>query len=114
MGGAAGLALLVSSRRRAGDEGRWLGAVHNGPFYPECVCGTPMTHLLSIASWEHDALSWRRWVPLEETGADRPHGAYPDASLAQEPSGVIVGRTGVMYLLTCTVCAHRPIVMDIQ
>ena len=80
------------------------------PEYPSCGdCGQPMTHLLTIASWEWDGETWRRWMPLEELPADRRDGSMPaEAMEHQKPTGLMLGDAGSMYFFVCTHCPSRP------
>ena len=89
--------------------GGWPNWIQD-PEYPECECGRPMTHLLTIASWECDGESWRRWVPVEEYPLDRRRDDEPGEALAHsEDAGLSLNDAGSMYLFTCIFCAHRPV-----
>jgi hypothetical protein len=74
-----------------------------------------MTHLLTIASWECDGESWRRWVPVEEYPLDRRRDPKPGDAMAHlHDAELMLGDAGSMFLLTCEVCAHRPVVAVTQ
>jgi hypothetical protein len=92
---------------KAGGWPNWI----QDPEYPQCgECGKTMTYLLTIASWECDGESWRRWVPAEEFPLDRRREEDPGAALAHsEDAGLSLADAGSMYLFTCEYCAHRPV-----
>jgi hypothetical protein len=81
------------------------------PSYPECdECAKPMTHLLTIASWECDGESWRRWVPVEEVPLDRRREDAPREAFAHSAdAGLSLADAGSMYLLVCESCPDRPV-----
>jgi hypothetical protein len=81
------------------------------PCYPECDdCGKPMTHLLTISSWECDGESWRRWVPAEEFPPDRRREDPPHEVFAhQRDAGLMLADAGSMYLMVCQACPDRPV-----
>jgi hypothetical protein len=90
--------------------GGWPNWVQE-PAYPECdKCGEPMTHLLTIASWEWDGDSWRRWVPLEELPLDRRReDTLPEGLAHSDDAGLMLADAGSMYLLVCESCPDRPV-----
>jgi hypothetical protein len=84
------------------EVGGWPNWIQD-PDYPACTtCGAPMSHLLTIASWECDGESWRRWVPAEDYPLDRRRDENPGAALARTEDA------GSMYLFTCATCPGRP------
>jgi hypothetical protein len=65
-------------------------------------CGTPMRHLLQI-----DGGEWgdrQRWRPLEERDLDAGTAGY-----AAEPTGVVVGRSGLYRIFHCPRCPDAPV-----
>jgi len=78
------------------------------PMY--CIsCAAPMRQLLQIDSGE-----WgdpQRWRPLEEDHVDAATAEYADAA---EPTGVVVGRTGLYRIFHCPRCPDAPIRVDLQ
>ncbi|MFI7133934.1 hypothetical protein ACIBQ1_50230 [Nonomuraea sp. NPDC050153] len=48
-----------------------------------------MSHLLTIASWEHDGESCKTWTPLEEQHLLRPY-QVPELL---EPAGIMIGNS---------------------
>ncbi|GAA1533179.1 hypothetical protein GCM10009827_058960 [Dactylosporangium maewongense] len=64
------------------------------PEWPACpACGTTMEHLATVASLECDP-GGERWLPA--------------GSRLRQPSGLMLGDVGSIYLFTCTACPHRP------
>ncbi len=84
--------------------GGWVDWIQD-PYPMECDHGHEMQHLLTIASWEHDAGSCRRWTPLEE---QHLLGPYQVPELL-EPADIMIGDAGSMYLFTCLECPDRPV-----
>jgi hypothetical protein len=67
-----------------------------------------MAHLLTVASWECDGESWRRWVPVEELPLDRRREDHPGFGHSED-AGLNLADAGSMYLFVCESCAHRPV-----
>ena len=70
-----------------------------GRDWPVCSgCGTAMSHLLTITSWEHDGWFSRRWTPLE----DQPGIDFADRSAGRrhleihDPHGTMLGDVGII------------------
>lgn len=83
---------------KAGGWPNWI----QDPWYPECdTCGTPMSHLLTIASWEFDGESIRRWVPVDDSS--------PGAFARPNDAGLSLADAGSFYLLVCESCPDRPV-----
>jgi uncharacterized protein (TIGR02996 family) len=59
--------------------------------------GRRFEHLVTFASWEFDAGSDRRWVPLE----DRPERGGPHFQRIMEPTGMAFGRTQRLEVWVC-------------
>jgi uncharacterized protein (TIGR02996 family) len=74
--------------------------------YPRCSCGSQMELLVNFASGEFDALTWGRWLPIEERELlGRPnnvHGVIGDAA------GWCFGDMGTVYLFVCRNCKGMP------
>ncbi|WP_420082128.1 DUF1963 domain-containing protein [Streptomyces sp. JL4002] len=68
------------------------------PQWPDCAgCGERMEHLLTVESWEADAVSRLTWTPVEDQGV-----RYEDA-------GLMLGDAGGVYLFECRRCPGRPV-----
>ncbi|GGT21483.1 hypothetical protein GCM10010176_077440 [Nonomuraea spiralis] len=74
--------------------GGWVDWIQD-PVQFECGRGHEMAHLLTIASWELDILSSRRWAPVEERPLLTPH-APPEV---QNPTDLMVQDAGSLYEL---------------
>ncbi|WP_258017470.1 DUF1963 domain-containing protein [Streptomyces noursei] len=81
------------------------------PSWPDCAqCGTRMDHLLTVPSTEFDGESWRTWLPLE----DRPTTGtvldldYDERRKVQNPSALMLGDMGGVYLFVCRNCPGHP------
>jgi hypothetical protein len=82
-----------------------------GPDWPACAgCGTTMSHLITITSWEHDGWFSRRWTPLE----DQPAIDFQDGSAGRRhpeihnPHGLMLGDVGNYHVFECLGCPDRP------
>jgi hypothetical protein len=71
-----------------------------------------MEHLLTIASWEFSRGDERRWIPVEDRPAMADWGwdAADDHPwrVLQNPTGLMLGDAGGIYLFVCTRCPTRP------
>jgi hypothetical protein len=76
---------------RVGGWPEWI----QDPEWPTCPRGHAMDHLLTMASWEYDADSWRTWRPLD----------LPDG---RDDAGLMLGDAGNVYIFTCVTCDDRP------
>jgi hypothetical protein len=63
------------------------------PEVPTCECGELMEFYLTIASWEWDGASYRRWKPFEDP--------EPDSSKGADPTGLMFGDAGDVYVFIC-------------
>ena len=81
--------------------GGWIDWMQD-PISMECDRGHEMSHLLTIASWEHDTESCRTWTPLEEQHLL----GLPELL---EPANIMIGDAGSMYIFTCLKCPDRPV-----
>ncbi|MEV6038268.1 hypothetical protein AB0L65_44465 [Nonomuraea sp. NPDC052116] len=84
--------------------GGWVDWIQD-PIAMECDRGHEMSHLLTIASWEHDGESCKTWTPLEEK---HRLGPYQVPELL-EPANIMIGDAGSMYIFTCLKCPDRPV-----
>ncbi|MEU6789096.1 DUF1963 domain-containing protein [Nonomuraea angiospora] len=84
--------------------GGWIDWIQD-PISMECDRGHEMSHLLTIASWEHDGESCKRWTPLEEQPLLGPY----QVSELLEPADIMIGDAGSMYVFTCLECPDRPV-----
>ncbi|GAA1406976.1 hypothetical protein GCM10009662_39810 [Catellatospora coxensis] len=100
--------LAVAPGTKVGGYPGWT----QSPDWPDCACGAPMEHLLTVASWEFDRGDDKRWITRE----DRPAmaGWAPDGP-AEHPwlairnaAGLMLGDVGGIYLFVCTACPARP------
>ncbi|RKS09889.1 hypothetical protein DFP74_5634 [Nocardiopsis sp. Huas11] len=76
------------------------------------ACGGGMDLLLTVASWEYDPASWKRWLPVEErTDADGERGPFSieDGLGAQGVAGLMLGDVGSVFVFECRRCPERPI-----
>ncbi|MEN3610693.1 hypothetical protein AAH979_14195 [Plantactinospora sp. ZYX-F-223] len=100
--------LSEASGTKVGGYPGWT----QSPDWPVCGCGTGMTHLLTIASWEFSRGDEKRWIPVEDRPAmagwsfdgddDHPWRAV------QNPAGIMLGDVGGIYLFVCPSCPERP------
>lgn len=86
--------------------GGWVDWIQD-PVQVECSRGHEMEHLLTVASWEYDAQSCKRWTPIEEQHLLRRF-QVPEL---QEPADIMLGDAGSMYLFVCLQCPERPVEM---
>lgn len=78
------------------------------PVWPDCPsCGRRMQHLLTVASIETDAESWRTWGPIEDRKSVDGQESYPDRSVS-EAAGLMLGDVGGVYIFECQSCPDRP------
>lgn len=82
------------------------------PVWPDCGwCEQRMDHLLTVTGWEYDGASWRTWLPVE----DRPPAGIEDpwrserSRAAQDPTGLMLGDAGGVYVFECRSCPDRPV-----
>ncbi|GHP00038.1 hypothetical protein KSF_100850 [Reticulibacter mediterranei] len=79
--------------------------------FPDVVrcasCQQEMEHLLTIASWEWDGESFRRWRPLEEQPLE--HGVpLQDGLDVSAEAGLMLGDAGNLYVFLCRRCPGWP------
>jgi hypothetical protein len=93
------------------------------PWIPRCSCGTPMEHLLTIATVEWDGVNDLRWTPLEEqelfASFARRWDEWDEASKTiwhalWNPTGLSLGDCGDMKLFICCHCGRWPTVPVIE
>jgi len=76
---------------------------------PRCAVRMPL--FLSIDSCEWDGGSGPRWRPVEERHlAD----GTPECSATYEPTGIVVGRFGLLNVFVCRTCPDAPLRANIQ
>ncbi|PRX61451.1 hypothetical protein B0I32_115308 [Nonomuraea fuscirosea] len=75
------------------------------PVQFECGRGHEMAHLLTIASWELDIESGKRWAPIEERPLLTPHA--PEE--VQNPTDLMIQDAGSLYMFVCLECPERPV-----
>src|SRR5687767_12561336 len=91
----------------------WLSTAHGtkvggypdwiqDPEYPSCSCGGTMEHVVTFASSEFDAISWGRWLPLDERGVLTAR--YEMRTAVQAAAGWMFGDAGSLYLFLCRRC----------
>ena len=101
--------LAVASGIKVGGYPGWT----QFPDWPVCGCGIVMTHLLTVTGWEFGRGDEKRWVPVEDrpamAGWDlRPREDHPWLMI-QNPTGLMIGDGGGIYLFVCTSCPGRPL-----
>lgn len=100
--------LAVASGIKVGGYPGWT----QSPDWPVCGCGSPMDHLLTVASWEFSRGDEKRWIPVEDRPAMAGWGWDTDDDhpwrTIQNPSGLMLGDAGGIYLFVCTACPTRP------
>jgi hypothetical protein len=100
--------LAVASGIKAGGYPGWT----QSPQWPSCGCGAAMEHLLTIASWEFSRGDERRWIPVEDRPAMAGWGWDTDDDhpwrTLQNPTGLMLGDVGGIYLFVCLRCPTRP------
>ncbi|NRQ31495.1 DUF1963 domain-containing protein [Nonomuraea sp. NN258] len=89
--------------------GGWVHWIQD-PMPMECARGHEMSHLLTVASREHDAESGRAWTPLEEQHLLGPY-QVPEL---QEPADITIGDAGSMFVFVCVTCPDRPVETIVQ
>ena len=76
------------------------------PEYPQCACGERMDYLMSFASAECDAVTWARWLPLDDRNLlSKPWLKMESVSNAAH---WMFGDCGCMYLFVCRRCGNWP------
>jgi hypothetical protein len=94
---------------KVGGWPKWI----QDPEWPTCPRGHAMDHLLTVASWEWDAGSWRTWLPSDQTYDGwyvRGGEVHPGISDA----GLMLGDAGDVYVSTCVSCDDRPAASVLQ
>jgi hypothetical protein len=71
---------------------------------PVCRCGRAMQHLLTVASWEFDGGTFRRWLPAEEKHLSNP---WPQSVI--NAHGMMLGDAGSIYFFICRHCPEFPV-----
>ncbi|MFI6921948.1 DUF1963 domain-containing protein [Nonomuraea spiralis] len=84
--------------------GGWVDWIQD-PVQFECGRGHEMAHLLTIASWELDIESSKRWAPVEDRPLLTPH-APPEV---QNPTDLMIQDAGSLYMFVCLECPERPV-----
>ncbi|GAA2476929.1 hypothetical protein [Winogradskya humida] len=84
--------LAVAPGTKAGGYPGWT----QSPDWPDCSCGAPMEHLLTVTGWEFDRDDNKRWT-----------NGRPESE--QNPAGLMLGDAGGIYLFVCTRCDDRPV-----
>ncbi|MGY0234017.1 hypothetical protein [Longispora urticae] len=72
--------------------------------HPDCRCGRPMRHLLTIASWEGNPWSYDRWLPEWATRPAARTETQPWRPTGHEDAGLTLGDAGSYYVFTCPRC----------
>ncbi|HEU5375660.1 MAG TPA: hypothetical protein VFV38_09495 [Ktedonobacteraceae bacterium] len=95
---------------KIGENVDWL----QDPWLPPCPsCQQKMEHLLTVASWEWDGESFRRWRPLEEPPL--AHGVpLQDGQDTGNDAGLLLGDAGNIYLFVCRRCPDWPMAYTLQ
>lgn len=88
--------LSAAPGTKLGGYPQWI----QGEWIPDCECGHPMEHLLTIASPEHRGRSWQRWCPVEDFDA---------LDETDQSTGIMLGDVGSMYVFICRRCPNWPI-----
>ena len=101
--------LAVAPGTKVGGYPGWT----QSPDWPDCSCGTPMEHLLTVTGWEFDRGDNKRWIAAEDRPAMQgwsfdSEDDHPSRAL-QNPSGLMLGDAGGIYLFVCTHCDDRPV-----
>jgi hypothetical protein len=92
----------VAQGMKLGGYVAWI----QNPETPNCENGHQMEHLLTIASSEYEGgkINESRWVPLE----DRNNSTDEDQFI-EEPTGIMLGDDGSIYVFICRECNDWPI-----
>jgi hypothetical protein len=85
---------------KVGGWPRWFDEMP----WPRCPAGHAMEHLLSIASSEFDARSWKAWLPTE----DRDSNGEPREDRFDMASGILLGDGNTMIVFVCYRCPDWP------
>jgi uncharacterized protein (TIGR02996 family) len=100
--------LSCADGTKVGGHPDWV----QDPWSPVCDCGQPMEHLLSYASREYDALTWGRFVPIEDRSIlQRP---FMDQLSICEPANCMIGDCGNVYVFVCRHCSGWPVRASMQ
>jgi hypothetical protein len=87
---------------------------HQDPDWPECAVGHRMEHLLTVATFEFDAVSWRAWVPVEDLVVAGDGSSQPAQSRDDVGPGILLGDGGKLFLFICRRCEDWPIAKRVQ
>jgi hypothetical protein len=100
--------------------GGWVSWIQD-PIWLTCEAGHELEHLLTIASWESDGESWKTWTPVEDRRRIGWHSNNVNGRPVQiamvpdrEPADIMIGDAGDLYVFTCTLCDHRPVLALMQ
>jgi hypothetical protein len=94
--------LSTAPGSKVGGHPHWF----QDPQWPACPAGHTMEHLLTVSDHEFDGGTWKRWMPIEESGTwDGP----PRERLRiQEPADLRLGMASI-YVFLCRECPDWPI-----
>jgi uncharacterized protein YwqG len=95
--------MSVAPGTKIGGYVAWI----QGAYEVECKQGHIMEHLLTIASWEFQGISYTRWLAIEDqtiinASAEKWH-------IVRQPSAIMLGDAGSLYLFICRQCEAWPI-----
>jgi hypothetical protein len=100
--------LSVADGTKVGGYPGWV----QDPWYPSCICGDTMEHLITFASFEFDGVTKVRWVPSEEQHAVAASSDQRKA-VSSAPDWMF-GDAGCLYVFICRACTDWPIRAHMQ
>ena len=95
--------LSVADGTKAGGHVNWVQEVET----PECECGRPMEHLLTLSTAEFDAATRHRWCPKAD--GDVWEADYDERMQVQCPAGWMLGDMGAVFFFVCRDCEGWPV-----
>jgi len=94
---------------KVGGYVSWCNIAHE----PTCACGRKMEHWISIAGFENNSGSFRRWLP-EEDSTRWDDLSEKDQAEINWPHGMTFGDHGDIYVYICRHCPDWPIATECQ
>ncbi len=91
----------VAQGTKVGGHVKWIQSASR----PECTCGRPMDHLVTVASAEWDG-AWERWLPMDERHVREL--SRDQQRALQCAADLMLGDMGNYHVFICRACPSWP------